>query len=206
MLGVSVGQESAMSDERVLLDQLLVNSKKNIFNAIMVTDHDRWSRNNTKSKEGLEELRKNDIGFYVGTDKQDLYNEDTCFKLAIFSEIGELNVKKQTRKSMENRIHRAERGIPTAGRLPYGRTYDKKTGVWGIDQKEADLIKQAAEKYLDGKSLAKFANKHNINYSYLLKVLKNRCGEQWQISIKDKKVKLNVRETLGFNQSSRGDL
>ena len=52
------GQEHATPDqERKIFDKLLEDSSKGKFDAVIVCDASRWSRDNLKSKEGLNILR-----------------------------------------------------------------------------------------------------------------------------------------------------
>ena len=69
------GQEHATPEyERQKLNQLLGDSSKDLFDAVITVDATRWSRDNHKSKEGLETLRSNDIKFFVGTMEYNLFN------------------------------------------------------------------------------------------------------------------------------------
>ena len=62
------GQEHATPDqERIKLDRLLKDSDKNLFDAVIVCDASPWSRDNQKSKAGLQILKNNGIKFFVGT-------------------------------------------------------------------------------------------------------------------------------------------
>ena len=94
------GQEHATpNQERRKLDKLLEDSGKNLFDAVIVCDASRWSRDNLRSKVGLETLRKNDIRFFVGTVDYDLFNPEHSFFLGVSAEIGELQARQQTLKS-----------------------------------------------------------------------------------------------------------
>jgi len=189
------GQEHATVDqERAKLDALLEDSGKDIFDAIICCDASRWSRDNRKSKEGLETLRKNGIRFFVGTTEYDLFNPEQTFFLSLAVEIGEFHANQQALKSIVSRIERAKRGIPTAGKLPYGRTFDKATGKWGIDEDKKHKIERIAREYLDGAKAEKLAKKNGMNYPNLLKILKHRSGNKWEIRIRSKK--LNIDETV----------
>ncbi|MBU3916239.1 recombinase family protein, partial [bacterium] len=54
------GQEHATPDqERKILDKLLTDSGKGFFDAVIVCDASRWSRDNGKNDEGLKILIKN---------------------------------------------------------------------------------------------------------------------------------------------------
>ena len=71
------GQESATPDkERTLLNNLLADSGKDIFDAVIVCDASRWSRDNLKSKTGLNILRQNGIKFFVATAEYNLFDPD----------------------------------------------------------------------------------------------------------------------------------
>lgn len=189
------GQEHATPDiERTKLEQLLNDSSKDKFDAIIVCDTSRWSRDNLKSKEGLGILRNNGIRFFVGTMEYDLYNPEHNFILGMSAEVGELQARQQSLKSITNRIERARRGIPTCGKIPYGRTYDKVKNLWGVDPEKQRNLQWAAKEYLDGKSIVDISKVLGINFSNLWKVLTTRSGPEWQITFKSPK--LNIDETV----------
>ena len=99
------GQEHATANwERARLEQLLQDATKNLFDAIIVTDASRWSRDNQKSKEGLNILRENNIRFFVGVMEYDLFNPEHEFMLGMSTEINQLMARKQVQNSIINRI------------------------------------------------------------------------------------------------------
>jgi DNA invertase Pin-like site-specific DNA recombinase len=133
------GQEHATpNQEREKLEQLLKDSGKGLFDAVIVCDASRWSRDNKKSKEGLQIIRENGIRFFIGNTEYDLYNPEQTFFLGMSAEIGEFQANQQNFKSLINRIERAKRNIPAAGRLPFGRTYDRESNTWGIDPEKKE--------------------------------------------------------------------
>jgi len=189
------GQEHATPDqERAKLEQLLSDSGKGKFDAVIVCDTSRWSRDNQKSKQGLEILRNNNIKFFVGTMEYDLFNPEHSFILGMSAEVGELQARQQALKSITNRIERAKRGIPSSGNLPYGRTFDRKTETWGIDPEKHKNIKWAAERYLAGESIVHLAKILDMNFTNLWKILNHRSGTEWEIRFRNKKV--NIDETV----------
>jgi len=189
------GQEHATPDiERIKLELLLNDSSKDKFNAVIVCDTSRWSRDNLKSKEGLNILRNNGIRFFVGTMEYDLYNPEHNFILGMSAEVGELQARQQSLKSITNRIERARRGIPTSGKLPYGRTFNKETNQWGIDFEKQKRIKWAAEQYLSGISIVGISKVIGMNFSNLWKILTKRSGSDWQVKFRN--AKLNIDETV----------
>jgi len=189
------GQEHATPDqERQKLNQLLEDSGKNLFDAVIVCDASRWSRDNKKNKDGLQILRKNGIRFFIGSTEYDLYNPEQTFFLGMAAEIGEFQANQQSFKSLINRIERAKRNIPSAGKLPFGRTYDRKSYKWGIDPEKKRQIEYAANQYLNGESLLEVAKKLNMNHPNLAKLLRERCGDTWPIEFHNHK--FNVHETV----------
>lgn len=191
------GQESATpGQERALLDQLLQDASKSMFDAIICCDASRWSRDNAKSKAGLEILKANGIRFFIGTMEYDLYDPAQNLFLGMSAEIGEFQARQQALKSIQNRIKRAQRGIPSVGRLPYGRTYNKKTGEWGIDPEKQMLIKQAVKRYIKGDKLEDIAKIIGVHKSFLWKIFKNNLGTEWHLSFVNKKVNINEKVTI----------
>jgi site-specific DNA recombinase len=177
------GQEHATPGyERQLLEQLLADAQKPIksFDAVIVTDPSRWSRDNTVSERGLEILRDNGILFYVGTQAQDLFNDEVILYLSMNAVFNKHQSRVQRRKSLENRIARARAGKPACGKLPFGRTYDKKAERWGIDKAKQAIIEDVAIRYLAGEQLPNLAAEYQLNHANLHKVLKHRSGDIWE--------------------------
>jgi DNA invertase Pin-like site-specific DNA recombinase len=175
------GQEHATpNQERAKLDKLLADSGKGLFDAVIVCDASRWSRDNLKSKTGLEILRKNGIRFFGGTMEYDLFNPEHKFFLGVSAEIGELQARQQSLKSIINRIERAKRGIPTCGKQPFGRIFNKETGQWGLDPIKADKVKTAARLYLAGTNNRTISATVGLNWPFLWVTLNRGSGDQWQ--------------------------
>jgi site-specific DNA recombinase len=191
------GQEHATPDhERKILDELMADSQAGNFNAIMVADISRWSRDNQKSKKYLSILKENKIQFYWLGRHMDLTVPFNNLMIGMGTEINEFFASEQAYKSITNRIERAKKGIPVAGKLPYGRTYDKKTGKWGIDSEKQFDIQHAAKKYLSGESMDSIAALYGMNTSNLHKILKHRCGNEWKQKFKSKQLKIDEPVTI----------
>ncbi|MBE9546921.1 MAG: recombinase family protein [Proteobacteria bacterium] len=120
------GQEHATPDqERKILNELIQDAQHQKFDAVMVADMSRWSRDNRKSKKHLDILKHHNIRFYVGTREFNLYEPLPSFMLGMGIEVAEFFAKEQAYKSIINRIERAKKGYPSCGRRPFGRTFDK---------------------------------------------------------------------------------
>ena len=193
-----VGQEHATpNQEREKLDALLLDSNKDIFDAVIVDDTSRWSRDNLKSKIGLEILRKNGIKFFVGTMEYDLFNPNHNVMLGMSAEFAEFQSKLQTLKIMQNKIERARRGWPTAGSKPFGRIFNRETEKWSIDPKKQLIIQQAAERYLNGESIHAISRSFGMKNVNLWKTLKHRSGDKWVQRFRSKA--LNIDQTVEIN-------
>lgn len=192
------GQESATKRERILWDRLLADSGRNLFDAIIVADASRWSRNNQKSLEGLETLRANGIRFFIGTSEKNLNLPADRMTLGLFTTLNQFNAEEQSRKSQENRVHRAKRGIPTAGKLPYGRTWNKKAERWEVDPVKKNIIEQTARRYLAGESIRDIAKSFKVDASTLFKTLTQRCGTTWECRYRDKVTGITETVTLAI--------
>lgn len=192
------GQEHATSGyEREQLDKLLsdASKKRKPFDAVMVFDASRWSRDNAKSKAGLQIFRDNDIRFFTLTQEHNLFDPNAILFLGMSAEIGEYQARQQKQKSVLSCIDRAKRlGAPTSGKKPFGRTWDKEAQKWGVDNEKKAMIQDIAKRYLAGESLPKLATEYGINHSFLNKTLAESCGDSYTITwdIKD----LRIHETV----------
>jgi site-specific DNA recombinase len=177
------GQEHATPGwEKKELSRLLADAAKKHprFNAVIVTHPDRWSRDNADSKKGLDILRKAGVKFYVGSAEHDLFNPTATLFLGMSAEIGEFHARLQSQKSIQNRIARAKRGIPTCGKLPFARTFDREMGKWGVDTQKQRSIENVARRYLAGEPMPQLAEELGVNHASLHKTLTKRCGDKWE--------------------------
>lgn len=187
-----IGQEHATPDNnRQLLNMLMNDAKSGKFQAIMVYDPSRWSRDNGKSREYLDILRDLNIKFYCGLQEYDLWNEQDRLFLHLSTEFNEFAARQTKRKSLESRIHRAERGIPVT-RNPFGRIWDKKTSQWKIDVNKQKLIEEIANRYLnEDVSWRTLGKEYGINPAFLNKTICNDCGDTWNIHFNVSQLKIN---------------
>ena len=191
------GQEHATPDqERSILDQLLKDSGKGIFDAIIVCDASRWSRDNRKSKDGLNVLKENGTRFFIGTSEYNLFLPEPFFFLSLSVEIGEFQANQQAQKSILNRIERTKRGVPSTGRLPYGRTFDKQTETWGIDHEKQKIIERAAKEYLNDQKGPDIAKKYGFFYPNLMRILRERCGDKWKVKLNNNRLNIHEKITM----------
>jgi site-specific DNA recombinase len=195
------GQEHATpGHEKKEVERLLRDAQKQHcpFNAVIVAHPDRWSRDNSASRAGLEVFREHGIRFFAGATEYDLFNPDHELFLGISAVVGQFQARNQMRKSLINRINRAKRGVPTGGKLPFGRIYvrsnDRQDGHWEIDSAKQRIVQDCARRYLAGESIEDLAKEYDMNVSNLHKVLTQRSGPKWQVEFQSKV--LNIHEVI----------
>ncbi len=172
------GQEHAtVVEERKKLDRLLRDSAKGLFDAVIVCDASRWSRDNRKSKEGLEILRENNTRFFIGTSEYDLYSPEQSFFIGMATEIGEFQANQGSHKSIMVRIDKAKRG-ESATRCPVGRTF--KNGKWDVKPGVKKIWENIAKEFLEGTTFVDLGIKYKMGRSYIRYTLLNRCGNTWE--------------------------
>lgn len=194
-----IGQEHATVDSnRQQLDKLMEDAKAGKFQAIMVYDPSRWSRDNGKSREYLDKLRDLGIRFFCGLQEFNLRNEQDRLFLHMSTEFNEYAARQMKRKSLESRLHRIRNGIPAVGKKPFGRIWNKETQKWEIDPDKQALINEIANKYLsEDISWKELGKLYGINSTYLNKTIRENCGDIWLLNFDVPE--LQVKETIAMS-------
>jgi len=191
------GQEHATPDqERDILKKLVQDAQEKKFNAVVICDVSRWSRDNGRSKQDLEILKKNGIRFFEREREYDLFDPMSALIIGMGVEIGEFQASQMAYKSLMSCIARAKKGWPTKGKLPYGRTFDKAIGQWGIDTEKQEKIQGAIDRYLAGGSMRIIGPSIGKGTTQLHYIFTHSLGTEWSISFSSKK--LNIHETVQF--------
>jgi site-specific DNA recombinase len=184
--------------EKAEFSRLLADAKKGKFDAVIMAKQDRWgSGRDASDKESLEILKAARVRFFVAATELDLYNPEHRFILGLQATVGEFFAANQKRSSLLSRIAKARRGVPTTGgSIPYGRTYDRKTETWGVDEKKKAIIQDAAERYLRGESLPALAKEYGISHSQLCLILRESCGDKWEVNFTQADLDINEDVTI----------
>ncbi len=188
------GQESAMrGSDRQIFQQLLQDAEAGLFDAVIVTDVDRFSRDNGLADQCIERWKVLKIRFFECTEEINLFDENQEYYLTDSVAQGKRQVKKMARKSMNARIHKAERcGAPTCGSQPFGRVWDKRTERWSILIDKKELVKAAAKRYLEGESVPDIARSYGISQSHLYRTLYLNSGTRWIQQFDSKMLNIHV--------------
>jgi site-specific DNA recombinase len=193
------GQEHGTAGwERLQLDRLLTDAQKprRLFDAVVVADPSRWSRDNVASETGLDTLRNAGVRFFVLTSEYDLFDPQARLFLGLSSTIGAFQARVQRQKSMLNRIERARRGLPTVGLHPYGRVWDRDAKAWTVDEEARAKIAGAARRYLAGEPVYKLALEIGLHEASLYRILRGELGTDWRLHFKAKDLNIDEWVTL----------
>ncbi len=204
------GQEHATPEfERAKFDQLLVDCSKNKFDAVIVYDVTRWSRDIFKHAQSLNIFKQNKIRFFIGMLEQDLFDPNYETQLGMQVLLAQHQARYQKQRSILSRIKAArDNNKPTTGRLPYGRIYDgrrwdgklvpeeeRKAG-WDLDKSAVKKIQQAAKRYLSGDKMPDIAASLGMNHANLWKILTRTSGDKWPIHFEAKDLNIDQKVTL----------
>ncbi len=190
------GQEHAtVNEERIILNQLLRDASQNKFNAVIVADISRWSRDNHKNKESLEILKEHKIRFFDRTREYNLFDATESFMIGMGVEVSEYFAKLQAEKSVQNRIEVAKKGMPAAGRLPYGRKYTREINQWSVDPEIKKKVEEMAAAYLnENLSFIGLSKRFSMEQSQIHKILLKYSGSEWKQQFRSKYG--NINETI----------
>lgn len=178
------GISGATSKDRPALQQCLNDGQQEKFTILIIHRLSRFGRNARQLLENVEILNKAGVELYSISEGIDFSSNYGKFMLLMLAGIAQLEKDIIREQMMENRIGRGKRGVPTSGRLPYGRLYDKETREWSLDDKAVTKIQQAAKEFLSGDSLYDIAVRVGLNYNNLLAILKTKCGDKFTVQFK----------------------
>lgn len=184
-----IGQESAMGvKERPIFEELLTDCSRNLFDAVIVYDLSRWSRNPEKSRYGLAILKKNGIKLFIQNTEYNLSNPETDLIVGILNELNAFSVNLQTRKAMESKIELARRGwaitIPPHGRKPV-HSDKSKPCEWKVIQEDKEQAERIYQLYVEeNMGLERVADELGLTKAHTRNILLKYSGDTWVQKVK----------------------
>ncbi len=185
--GISGGTVS----ERIELKRALRDARNKNYDVLIVNDLSRFGRNARELLNNFEVLSDNGVELVSIKDEVNFSKPIGKTMLIMLSAIAELELTMIKERMSENRIAKALRGVPTSGKLPFGRTFDEVKEEWKVIPIKKEAINWVADQYLKGLSLQDLAMKvetrytFKITYPYIATVLKEQCGTDWSIFFKE---------------------
>jgi DNA invertase Pin-like site-specific DNA recombinase len=191
------------------IQSLLRDAAEGKFDVLVMSRLSRFARNAYEAQKMYNEyLKPNDIDLVFIKEKYDLTTPQG--RREFNNAAGQAQYEREIigEQSVENRIARGKRGIPTAGKLPVGRGFNPKTGEWRVGEtfnkktekwesnKIAEGYRYIALEYIKGQSindknfLKKIKQKFGITH-HPVGILKNldALGDKWSIKFGENKKK-----------------
>ncbi len=197
------GISGRSADNRAGLQKLLTEAKEGKFNRVVVSRISRLGRNARELLNNVNLLRECDVSITFVKDNIDTGEKIGRFLLTVLGAVAEMEAENIGEASLDSKISLAARNIPAVGNLPFGRTFNKETGMWGLKPNVKEDIERAARDYLKGRTLHKISDElcakgYQLKYSTLLKVFKEVAGNKWTVKFKGRKkaMSLTVPELL----------
>ena len=149
-----IGQEHATAGyERPILDELLLDLNSKSFDAVMVYDLSRITRDPIKGKFIFATLKKLGIRLFIQTQEYCFDNPETDLFIGIMTEINSYQASIQSKKAQLSKIELAKRGWSLGGLLPFGRVIkgkDKtKEAEWVLDEEKFKLAQTVYDLYVN---------------------------------------------------------
>lgn len=184
------------------LKQLLADIKTKPCDAIFVYKISRFGRNATQVLQNFELLKADDVKLFSVKEKFDFSSKMGKFILGIFALVADMEAENIAEQSVDVKMYRLNKGIPANGSKPIGRKWNKLTGEWEVDEHKADLLKEAAQRYLQGEGLYDIAKEFKatrdfpISYAQLRISLKDRCADKWTIKMQGETFTFDIPRIL----------
>lgn len=207
-----IGQESAMGTKaRDIFTEMLVDCSQNLFDAVMVLDFSRISRNQNDTALFVSEFKKNNIKLYAQTQEYNLHNPESELQAGMFSIWNHFQVNLQTKKSMMSKIELARRGWAFTT-FPHGRRpvhEDKsKSCEWEVIPEDKEQAERIYHLYVeDQMSLEQVADSLGLTKAHTRNILFKYSGALWTQTIKyegrNEEIVIQVPSLLSDEQIER---
>ena len=173
---------SARTDDRPNFLRMINDSKKKVFQAVIVYQLDRFSRDRYDSAKYTYALKKNDVKLISA--KEAISDEPEGIVLeSVLVGMAEYYSKELSRKVNRGMAINAEKCLSNGGATPLG--YKIEDHRYVIDEKTAPIVREVYEKYADGWTVRQICENLNergiktssgasFNRSSLHVMLKNR--------------------------------
>jgi site-specific DNA recombinase len=146
--GISGG---TVKDRHALL-RCLQDGQNGKFKVLIIHRLSRFGRNARELLKNHKELKGAGIELISISEKIDFTSSYGEFMLIMLAAVAQLERDIIREQMLENRIAGAKKGMPTVGKKPYGREFNKETKEWTVDDDAVKLMTRVADEFLSGKS------------------------------------------------------
>lgn len=170
---------SGTKDNRPEFMQMIMDSRKEIFDAVIVHKLNRFSRNKYDSAKYKHKLQRNNVKLLSVLEKLDDSPESGIMESLLVG-MAEYESKNLAREVMKGSLENARTCRHNGGLPPLGYTVDPRTQLYLINNETAPIIRFIYDSYINGKGYNDIINELNK------KGLKTAKGNKFTVStIKD---------------------
>jgi site-specific DNA recombinase len=157
------GVESGTSENRQILDRLLIDGENGKFHGVIVQEILRLARHPVVMFSAMDRLRKAGVELHEFDGPVSLDTAEDEFRVMLKSVMGRWTARQGVEKSIALRLRLMEMGTPAAGRPPYGRR-------WNKDKKKYELIPEKVEQLIAARDLILRKGKSHNETADLLEI------------------------------------
>lgn len=170
---------SGTKDYRPQFMQMIMDSKKKIFDAVIVHKLNRFSRNKYDAAKYKHKLQRNNVKLLSVLERLDDSPESTVMESLLMG-MAEYESKNLAREVMKGSLENARTCRHNGGLPPLGYSVDPKTQLYLINEETAQIIRFIFESYINGSGYNDIINELNK------KGLKTAKGNKFTVStVKD---------------------
>ena len=178
--------------ERKILDELMKDAANKKFDAVIVRDEQRWSRDLACSLQCEEEFREYGTRFFTLSREYNLYDPQDIVFLHLHVTLHQYQSEISVKKMMLSRIKRAKAVHAVSKPTPPGREFDKDTGTWKVDEKFKKKAQKMVKVYLhENISTRELAKRFDMPVSTTQDLLRRFTGSTWVQTFHSKKYKIH---------------
>lgn len=158
---------SGKTDNRPQFQKMIADSKKRLFEGVLVYQLDRFARNRYDSAQYKHELRKN--GVRVLSAKENISDDASGILIeSVLEGMAEYYSAELAQKIKRGMDINGEKCLVTGGGTALGYKIDKATKKYVVDEATAPVVKRIFEMYADGATVAdicRYMNSHGVKTS-----------------------------------------
>lgn len=159
---------SGKTDERPQFQQMIKDSRKHLFEGVLVYQLDRFARNKYDSVTNKKKLRDN--GVRVFSAKENIADDPSGILIeSVLEGMAEYYSAELALKIKRGMDLNGEKCLVTGGGTALGFKVDKETKKYVIDEERAPIVRRIFEMYADGATVAdicRYMNAHGIKTAY----------------------------------------
>jgi site-specific DNA recombinase len=170
---VDESKSGSKIEGRDAFNQMIVDAAKDQFNVVVVYKIDRLARDGVDILSTAKVLKSTFQVHTVSTaDAFDTRNPSNALMNHVQAGVAEDERLRILERTIKGRISRAKEGKPWTRNCSVGRSYDKKTGKWSIND-QGRMIATVLQRYLNGTGVAELSKEFGFSNNRVSTWVKN---------------------------------